>query len=113
MCGRCCLIKSCCCGKDLNEGAFAWAIADIIGHVLLLPLPSLMADLNPWSPYFTGWIIFIMFSDAILILGTKSGRPAFLTFWLIVIFINVLGLLALTVITFLGKHQLYVISNVV
>ena len=102
-CAELCLVNSCCCGKELNDGAFVWAIVDLVGHALLLPLPQLMADLNSYSPYFICWILLIMFSDAVLILGTKSGKPAFMTFWLIMVGINIVALTALIVVTFVGE----------
>jgi hypothetical protein len=45
MCGSCCLCSTCCCGRDLGNGAFTWAVIDIIFHLLLFPLPLLMADI--------------------------------------------------------------------
>merc|ERR1712107_730782 len=89
MCGRCCICKTCCCGLDLKEGIFIWALIDIVFHVLVFPLPLAVSELIFFAPAFDLWILFVAFSDIVLILGEKSSRPALLTIWLIVIFINI------------------------
>ena len=45
MCNDCCLCNTCCCGKDLGQGVFAWAVIDILFHMLLFPLPLVMSDI--------------------------------------------------------------------
>ena len=56
---------------------------------------------------------FLAFSDSVLILGEKSNRPALLTIWLIVIFINICLLfflwIALALIIYLVSIQFEII----
>ena len=73
-------------------------MADILFHILIFPLPLLTAELVFFAPSFDLWLIFLIFADAVLILGEKSGRPAFLTLWLVVFGLNILLLLSFWVI---------------
>jgi len=92
MCGRCCICKTCCCGQTLKDGVFIWALADILFHILVFPLPLLVADLVFFAPTFDLWLFFVIFADIVLMLGEKSGKPALLTLWLVIFFINIVGL---------------------
>lgn len=93
MCGVCCICKTCCCGQKLNDGVFIWALLDILFHIAVFPLPLLLGEMVFFAPSFDLWIIFLLFADVVLILGEKSGRPALLTLWLVVFFINILLLI--------------------
>lgn len=92
-CGKCCICKTCCCGRSLQDGVFAWALVDIFFHILIFPLPILLAELVFFAPALDLWIFFVVFADIVAIIGEKSGRPAFLTLWLIVFMLNIILLL--------------------
>ena len=96
-CGTCCLCKTCCCGRDLGDGAFSWAILDIVFHIFMFPIPLLVSEMVFFSPGFNMWILLLIFADLILMFGQKSGRPAFLTFWLVVFGANIFLLVLLWV----------------
>ncbi len=85
MCGgSCCLVKSCCFGRDLGAGAIAWAVAEIVFLLCISPFPHLLNDIAHYSSYFIGWIVVLILANIILILGVKSGKPAFVMLWLII-----------------------------
>ncbi len=72
MCWRALIIKSCCCcGLDLHDGAFAWAIIDAILHLCLIPLPNAASELAAFAPYFVAWVGFLILADAVLAFGCK------------------------------------------
>ena len=52
----------------------------------------LVADLVFFAPTFDLWLFFVIFADIVLMLGEKSGKPALLTLWLVIFFINIVGL---------------------
>ncbi len=60
MCGHSyCMVKSCCCGKELSDGVFIWAIIDVILHLVLVPIPGLLTDIVPHAKFGVGWIALI------------------------------------------------------
>ena len=95
--GTCCLCKTCCCGRELGDGTFSWAMLDIIFHIFMFPIPLLLSEMVFFSPGFNMWIILLIFADLVLMFGQKSSRPAFMTFWLIVFGANVFLLVLLWV----------------
>ena len=95
MCCGCCLCKTCCCGHNLSDGVFIWALLDILFHLGVFPLPLLLSDLVFFAPSFDLWIVVLIFADAALILGQKTSKPAFLTLWLVVFMLNILLILVL------------------
>ena len=101
MCGgNCCLLKTCCLGKDLSNGCLAWAVGEIVFLLCMTPMPQLMTEVAYYSTYFLGWIIFLIFVNALLILGIKSGKPAFLMIWLIVYALDIVVLFTLWIVFF-------------
>ena len=52
----------------------------------------LVADLVFFAPTFDLWLFFVIFADIVLMLGEKSGKPALLSLWLVIFFINIVGL---------------------
>lgn len=110
-----CLLKTCCCGNELEAGAFSWAVFEIVLHLLLLPFPLLVTEISPHARNFVGWIVIVLIGErrfafprnefrigireksgkinffaanVILVLGIKSHRPAFMTLWLVVYAVN-------------------------
>ena len=57
----------------------------------------LVADLVFFAPTFDLWLFFVIFADIVLMLGEKSGKPALLSLWLVIFFINIVGLLLMWV----------------
>ena len=55
----------------------------------------LVADLVFFAPTFDLWLFFVIFADIVLMLGEKSGKPALLSLWLVIFFINIVGLFLL------------------
>ena len=108
MCCFCCVCKTCCCGRDLKEGVFIWALLDILFHIVVFPLPLVIAELIFFAPGFDLWIFFLVFADLACIIGEKSGRPAFFTLWLIIFFLNICLLMLLW--TALGV-SVYLVNN--
>jgi hypothetical protein len=95
MCCWCFVCKTCCCGRNLKDGVFMWAIMDVFFHFFVFPLPILVSEMVFFSPAFGLWIFFLVFADFVVMLGEKSGKPALLTLWLVIFFLNILLLLAL------------------
>ena len=106
--GRCCIRKTCCCGQNLSDGVSIWAVADILFHIFIFPLPLLVREYVFFAPSFNLWMIFVIFANLVLILGEKSGRPAFLTLWLIVFAINITLMVLLWVALGLSVHLVYI-----
>ena len=100
----CCLCKTCCCGHNLSDGVFIWALLDILFHIAVFPLPLLVGDMVFFAPSFDLWIVVLIFANIILILGQKTGKPAFLTFWLIVYMLNICLILILWTLLGLSVH---------
>ncbi len=71
---RCCIVRTCCCCKDLADGAFAWAIVEIIIHVMVVPLPMLLSEVAPAAAYFTPWSVVVVVANAVLMFGIKVHR---------------------------------------
>ena len=104
MCCCCCLCKTCCCGHNLSDGVFIWALLDILFHIAVFPLPLLVGDMVFFAPSFDLWIVVLIFANVILILGQKTGEPAFLTLWLVVYMLNIWLILILWTLIGLSVH---------
>ena len=96
MCLRnCCLLKSCCCCRlELSSGVFAWAIIEIILHVMYLALPTLVSDVVPAATYLVPWIVVVFIANVVLVVGVKAQKPALLTLWIIIYVVNVVIMVA-------------------
>jgi len=84
-----CICKKCCCGVELANGVAIFAYFDIILHLIFLPVPGRLYEIYPLAKYAIAWIFIRLIADLVLVLGTKTTRPAFLTMWLIVVGISI------------------------
>jgi hypothetical protein len=71
--------KCCCCNPDLRNGVMAWAVIDIIFHLLLLGLPFWNLSVAPWAEYLTIWICAIIVCDVLAFIGALTSRYSILS----------------------------------